>query len=225
MNESHYKHQQSSAQALARLDELSNRTSEQLRHFQDQIADSARYLHSTRPTGQSDTGGPSEHTDTESTSATTIGVRLTQGPNNLCVKCCSCVCHKPGRLRINLLGPFIGSLFVGYTGLPNITPPCNEYTCKKNRHRATFSARLTYYFPSWFLTRMIYSVVNYTARDGPQILFVKASRLRSCKASIFHHARDGDIEAMQKAFTRGDASPFDVVADGIQSSLLHVSGP
>ena len=225
MNESQYKHQRLSAQALTRLDELSNRTSEQLQHLQEQIADSARYLQSTRPIGHSDREGPSEHTDTESTSATTIGIRLTQVPTNLCVECCSCVCHKPGRLVIDFLGPFIGSLFVGYTGLPNITPPCNEYTCKKNRHRATFSARLTYFFPSWFLTRMIYSVVNYTARDGPQILFVKAPRLRSGNTSIFHHAQDGDIRAIREAFATGDASPFDVHASITRPSLLHVSGP
>ncbi|KAI9699636.1 MAG: hypothetical protein M1836_002670 [Candelina mexicana] len=207
----HHEYHQASARTMARLAEQSNRISAQVKHFQDQVENTARYLHAIPPTGEPSSARPPESTGSPSVSTpgTTIGVSLVQRSEHRCVKLCSCVCHKPGRLNINFLDRVIGSLFVGYVGLPVFSPPCNEHTCKKNRHRSSFTARFTYYFPSWFLARMIYSAIKYTARDGPQILCVKSPRLRPASASIFRYAIDGDIVAMQKAFSMGDASPYD----------------
>ncbi|KAI9784656.1 MAG: hypothetical protein M1835_003537 [Candelina submexicana] len=211
----HHEYHQASARTLARLAEQSNRMPAQVQHFQDQVEHIARHLRTTRLTGESKEEEPPKSTGSPHapTPGTTVGIGLVQEPENQCARLCSCICHKPGRLSISFLDRVIGSLFVGYVGLPVFTAPCNEYICKKNRHRSSFSARFTYYFPSWFLARMIYSAINYTARDGPQILFVKAPRLRPGTARIFEYAVDGDIVAMQKAFSMGDASPFDVDAN------------
>ncbi|KAI9711345.1 MAG: hypothetical protein M1812_007194 [Candelaria pacifica] len=215
-------HHQSSSQALIRLDEQSNGTLAQLQKIQNQLEDTARCLKSAGPT-EFDSSPPSNIAGSSPvpTPDTTIGIRLVQRTENTCVRLCNCACHKPSRLGMKFLDRVIGSLFVGYTGLPGITPPCNEHSCRKGRHRANFSAHFTYYFPSWFLTRMISSAIKYTPRDGPQILFIRAPRIRPDNANIFWDAIDGDVVAMQQAFSTGRASPFDVSDDVNRSSLLH----
>src|SRR5436190_6471874 len=49
-----------------------------------------------------------------------------------CRPWCSCCCHvrKSVKMPHSLRG-FLGSLFVGYSGVPFVTPPCNERQCSR----------------------------------------------------------------------------------------------
>jgi hypothetical protein len=53
------------------------------------------------------------------TAVAAVGIRTVQFPRTTCTPWCSCSCHRETRLRTpRMLEQFIGSLFIGYSGLP-----------------------------------------------------------------------------------------------------------
>ena len=72
-------------------------------------------------------------------------VRLEAGiPGPNCAIGCRCSCHMRRVANLSSLHRFLGSLFVGYIGLPLITPKCNDSNCRQHAHLIT---SITYVFP------------------------------------------------------------------------------
>lgn len=71
-----------------------------------------------------------------------------------CNATCMCQCHKTTSLSTPLwMKNFVGLLFIGYAGTPIFRKQtCNERLCQQQSHSIL---KLNYYFPSWFLHRMI----------------------------------------------------------------------
>lgn len=136
------------------------------------------------------------------------------------VKCapgCTCDCHNRHRFRTpRLLDRFVGSLFVGYSGML-ARAPCNEVLCGQ---RASMSTEITYCFPTWFLWRKL-SVLVRSSSLGPEIC-LRFPRVVSADSKVFTFAMMGDTDSIKSLFSSGLASSRDISArDGY--SVMHVS--
>ena len=152
------------------------------------------------------------------TSVAAVGIRTTQFPRTSCTPWCSCICHRERRLRTpRMLEQFIGSLFIGYSGLPVFRPPCNERSCHLQAQPLTY---VTYFFPRWFLSRMVTFMMTVTPLAGP-VASLKVQRTVPGSADIFTYAKLGDVDNIRRLFENGSASPHDVHSEsGI--TPLHV---
>jgi hypothetical protein len=140
-----------------------------------------------------------------------------QADLSICKVACSCICHKRTKLSTPaILSGFVGSLLVGYTGLPFSPRSCNERTCKGNQHG---SAHITYLFPQWLIPRLI--SLTYSQRVGFGVV-LKAPRIVSDDALVLRYAASGDIPNMKLLFSQGLASPQDV-GTSYGMTPLHVS--
>jgi hypothetical protein len=150
-----------------------------------------------------------------------VVIRTAHFPRPPCTPSCSCVCHKEAKLRTpKLLERLIGSLFIGYSGLPVLTKDCNEASCHL---RAQPSSAITYFFPRWFLARAVAVVMTRTPLAGP-VVDLKFQRIVPGDADIFRYAMLGDIEKLESLFINGLASPNDVHAEsGVTAIHLAVS--
>jgi hypothetical protein len=134
-----------------------------------------------------------------------------------CRPWCSCCCHIRRSVRSpGLVKGFIGSLFVGYSGVPLATQPCNERQC---RRRSTLRFILSYQFPSWFWTRALFASFTTANVPGPEML-IRVQMKIPYASETYQHCLNGNAESLQRLFQERVASPFDVDQDGL--SLLHV---
>jgi hypothetical protein len=79
---------------------------------------------------------------------------------------------------------------------------------------------MTYFFPKWFLERMVSLVVASTPMAGP-VVSLKTQRTVPGDADIFLYAKLGYVDRMRALIDQGHASPHDVHYDsGV--SALHV---
>lgn len=121
---------------------------------------------------------------------------------------CSCKCHERNRIStLGMLDPFFGAAYAGLHGL--YTPACTETSCSR---QWTKSAWLKYYFPSWFLSRMVSLVVSSSPLCGLSVE-LNFPRLVDRNAEIFSYAAHGDIDGLVGLFRRREASPKDVQFD------------
>ena len=81
-----------------------------------------------------------------------FGVRVT--PYTVaCQPGCSCACHSQQKASSpGILNCVLGQLFVGYAGLPYLSPKCDNETCKKSR---ASKISIEYWFPWGFLSSTI----------------------------------------------------------------------
>lgn len=129
---------------------------------------------------------------------------------------CSCACHR--RQALSILEWLCGSVFVGYVGLPYITPSCNEGGCKRGLGP---NIQITYYFPWWFCVKLGWLLTLKMDFPSPE-LSLKVVRPVPKDAHFFHLAASGDIESIKDMFRERKAHHLDVsVEDG--RSALHVS--
>lgn len=134
-----------------------------------------------------------------------------------CRPWCSCCCHVRRSVRSpGLVKGFMGSLFVGYSGVPLATQPCNERQC---RRRSTLRFILSYQFPAWFWTRALFASFTTANVPGPEMLIRVQTKIPFA-SEIYQHCLNGNAESLQRLFQKRAASPFDVDPDGL--SLLHV---
>lgn len=128
-----------------------------------------------------------------------------------CSRSCKCSCHI--RRRINsprLLDGFLGTLFIGYSGLPLLSQKCDVVSC---RGRKDSSTSFVYKFPRWFvMSRMVQLKTKVTAMYGPEVS-LRFNRVVDGKALVFHYAITGDVGKMKQLFEQGRASPSDVRFD------------
>ena len=155
------------------------------------------------------------------TAVSAVGIRTAQFPRTACTPWCSCACHRKGCLNTpQILQRVLGTLFIGYSGFPMLTEPCDQHGCHL---RASPTSSITYFFPPWFLARAVSLVLSYTPLAGP-VATLKTQRAVSGDADVFNFAKLGEVEKLKNLFESGLASPHDVhFESGV--TPLHVRRP
>jgi ankyrin repeat protein len=144
------------------------------------------------------------------------GTFLLHASTSGCPRWCSCLCHRRTHLQSpQLLNDLLGALSVNFTGIPYISVPCNEKMCKP---RTSATARLTYQFPSWLLSRALTLLVDANRVNGPEMQ-LRTLRVIPSNSPIFRMALAGDVEGMKSLFSQGKASIWDI--DSTRWSILH----
>jgi hypothetical protein len=155
------------------------------------------------------------------TAISAVGIRTAQFPRVACKPWCSCICHTERSFRSpSFMEQLVGSLFVGYSGIPILRQKCNQHSCHLESQPLVY---ITYFFPIWFLARMISLMISTTPLAGP-VVSLKTQRTVSGDAEIFLCAKTGNINKIKYLFQNGLASPHDVsFSSGI--TALHVCVP
>ncbi|KAF7624552.1 hypothetical protein F9C07_2281110 [Aspergillus flavus] len=138
-----------------------------------------------------------------------MGVRVTP----FVVTCrpgCPCACHLQRKSTSPaLLNRVLGRLFVGYSGLPFLSPKCSFQACEKSR---ASQVSLEYWFPLGLLSSSIVRLqVGYQPNIGT-LLQLDTLRRVPDTAQCVSYALNGDIEGLKYLFENGLASPRDVSA-------------
>lgn len=135
-----------------------------------------------------------------------IAVRV----NRYRLKCrsgCTCVCHKERKSSGSFLNKVFGQVFVGYAGLPFISPKCDITDCEKAQVPFVSAE---YWFPLGFCwSKIIQLQVIFQPSFGPRF---NISTFRSVPdtAACVEFALHGNIDGLKCLFARGEASPWDV---------------
>ncbi|KAK8175049.1 ankyrin repeat-containing domain protein [Phyllosticta citrichinensis] len=121
------------------------------------------------------------------------------------VKPCTVAC-RPG-CACALLNRTFGHLFLGYAGLPYVSPKCSEETCGKSRGS---KLSVENWFPMGYISSTIVRMqVGYQPSTGALFQF-QTLRAVPDDATCIKFAMSGNIEGLQYLFSRGLASPRDV---------------
>jgi hypothetical protein len=115
---------------------------------------------------------------------------------------------------------FVGSLFLGYSGLPQPWRECNERTCQR---QSIPTIRVSYYFPSWFLTRVLQITFAMSYMKGPELI-LNCPRVVEDDSPVIFQAVQGNLQHIQYLFNEGLASPYDVALSNGRTAL-HVRIP
>lgn len=131
---------------------------------------------------------------------------------------CDCNCHTHVRAQTpDMLQSILGTLFVGYAGLPALTPSCSNTKCR----RATDGfLQINYYFPQWFLTRIVSMAMKFQDSKIPNIC-MRVMNVRNMYEGVFMSAFENDADAVEYQITIGQASVLDATDDSGHSPL-HV---
>jgi ankyrin repeat protein len=162
--------------------------------------------------------------DTASWISSTSDMQKPTGPLAIRAACyrkscrpwCSCRCHVRRELRTpGLAKKFLGSLFLGYSGIPVLVEPCNEKQCRK---RSTSRINLSYQFPSWFWSQSLVASFTTAQPTGPELL-IRISNTIPFASETYQYCSSGNERGLVRLFAAGKASPFDLDPDGL--SLLR----
>lgn len=148
-----------------------------------------------------------QNVDNSSVASQGIGVRV----NQYSFKCrpgCGCSCHKQKKSNTSsFMNRVLGQFFIGYAGLPMVSPKCDSAECEKAQIPVV---SVEYWFPLGFCwSKIVQFQLSYRSNTGPQ---VSLSMLRSVPdtAPCVEFALHGNIEGLRSLFRRGMASPLDV---------------
>lgn len=84
--------------------------------------------------------------------------------------------------------------------------------------------KLNYYFPQWFIHRVIFFGHQSTTLENHRI-HIRISRVIPYNSLVFIAAIDGDVDRMRGLFSAGLASPFDVDNSGYSPLRVSRTGP
>lgn len=116
---------------------------------------------------------------------------------------CGCRCHRNTRAHSpQMLQSVLGTLFVGYAGLPVLTPSCNSRICQGSSEGFL---QVNYYFPQWFLARILSLVIRSQNGQTPEIS-LRLLNVRSSYETIFQYALRGDADSIKFLLTNKKAS-------------------
>lgn len=133
---------------------------------------------------------------------------------------CGCRCHMHTRAQSpQMLQSVLGTMFLGYASLPVLTPSCNSPICQRSSEGFL---QVNYYFPQWFLARILSFVVRFQDAQTPEIS-LRLLNVRSNSERIFQYALSGDADSIKFLLTNGKGSVLDVTDDSGHSPL-HVCG-
>lgn len=197
--------------SLAGVDERIARVEDMLRAQADQLQANqfkqVGSLYNVSATPRRRSLPSANHVHTKSARSEGLGVRVT--PYVVaCRPSCSCTCHLQQKSSTPaLLNRVFGQLFIGYAGLPVLSPACNIAACQKSR---ASQLSLEYWFPLGFLSSTILRMqVGYQPNIGTLFQLDTLRRVPDT-AQCISFALNGNIEGLKYLFTHGLASPRDV---------------
>ncbi|KFY91368.1 hypothetical protein V498_05505 [Pseudogymnoascus sp. VKM F-4517 (FW-2822)] len=192
---------------IARVEEMLQTQAEQVQVNQFRQVGSL-YNVSTAPRRQS---SPSTSVYKEPARSHSEGVYVRATPYMVaCRPGCLCTCHLQQRSTTpGVLNRVLGQLFVGYAGLPALSPKCNIEGCQKSR---ASQISLEYWFPwGFFSSTIVRMQVGYQPNIGT-IMQLDTLRRVPDTAQCVNFALHGDIKGLKYLFDHGLASPRDVSA-------------
>lgn len=135
-----------------------------------------------------------------------VGVQVTQ--IGACRSGCLCACHVQTRSATpGLVDRVLGQMFVGYAGLPLLSPTCDNDSCEKYQ---TAHVSVEYWFPLGFVwSKIIRFQLTYQPNFGPHLELSTLRRVPD-SAQCVNFALNGNIDGLKDLFKRGLASPRDV---------------
>lgn len=137
-----------------------------------------------------------------------------------CRSICNCQCHNLSHLRSpGWLRSLVGACFVSYGVIPILgRASCNSARCKARTHS---SAQIMYFFPTWFLSRVLFFSVSMRLLIGQgATIHIRVPRVIGKVHRIYDYMYFGDVGMVQKALAVQEISPVDVDEDGV--TLLMV---
>jgi hypothetical protein len=135
-----------------------------------------------------------------------------------CRPWCSCRCHVRRSIRSpSLATDFLGSLFIGFSGVPGLTEVCNESQCNR---RSQVRLIASYQFPKWMWTRALFASFMTSKLHGPEMI-LRVKNTIPYTSETYQCCLNGELGLLKRRFDDGLASPFDVDPEGV--SLVHVS--
>ena len=150
-----------------------------------------------------------------------IGVkaRVFEHRHSPCIAGCSCNCHTPRHFRSPpLLDAILGPLFAGYSGYP--LRNFQRCSVKECLGQTDFKFHIKYYFPSWFLGRMLAMKFN-TQLSGEPSIGLTIRRTVASNSDLFRLMSADDADGLRRLFASRSASPNDIVyVSGM--TALHV---
>lgn len=197
--------------SLAGVDERVARVEEMLRAQADQLqANQSKQvgsLYNVSPATRRRPLPSANQNSKKSAGSGGLGIRVTPYIVT-CRSGCSCDCHLQQKSSTPaLLNRVLGQLFVGYTGLPVLSPKCTIEACQRSR---ASQINLEYWFPLGFLSSTIVRMqVGYQSNVGA-LLQLDTLRRVPDTAQCVNFALNGDIEGLKHLFSHGLASPRDV---------------
>lgn len=134
-----------------------------------------------------------------------------------CADWCSCACHKYRSIKSPwALKSYVGEVNIRYSGTK---PACTERNCR--RYSQT-SINMTYLLPMYFTHRYLAMAIYFSSQDGPR-LSLRIPRVMDWSHLLWNYAKNADLLAIQKLFSEGKASPFDLNPLG-SNALIYTIG-
>lgn len=120
---------------------------------------------------------------------------------------CSCSCHKEqSSTTPAFLNGILGRLFVGYSGLPILSPNCDSKGCWKSQ---TKQVSVEYWFPTNIWSTIVRVQMGSGFIGGPSLQLDTLRRIPDASQCV-DFAQNGNIRGLQHLFKHGLASPRDV---------------
>lgn len=124
-----------------------------------------------------------------------------------CYTGCRCSCHiKQCSATPASLSSFLGRFFVGYSGLPVLSPKCDSGECQ--RARAT-QVSVEYWFPMSIWSTIVQIQLGLSLYGGPSLKLETLRRIPDSSQCV-DFALNGNILGLQHLFKNGLASSRDV---------------
>ena len=149
-----------------------------------------------------------------------IRVRLPESLNLECAPGCLCTCHSTYHFRSpQVLDRILGACFVGYCGFPfQSRQSCTDVLCRAQRK---FRTRVNYFFPSWFVSKMM--AINVMGTFSGEISMCLSVRgVLAPSANVFRLVLHDDYDGLRRLYSTRSACPNDVVIN-TERTALHVS--
>ncbi|WEW59842.1 hypothetical protein PRK78_005323 [Emydomyces testavorans] len=125
-----------------------------------------------------------------------------------CRRSCPCSCHTQQKASSpDLLNRIFGQLFVGYAGLPFLSPKCDTEDCRGSQ---ASQITMEYWFPfSFFSATILRMQLGHQPNMG-SLFHLDTLRRVPDSAQCVNLAVKGDIDGLRHLFSSGLASPRDI---------------
>ena len=137
---------------------------------------------------------------------------------SFCKSSCACRCHQRCMLASSKKWQsIVGQLFVGYTGLP-VVSPCDDIRCQPIPETLI---EFRYYFPEWFMARVLEIGIQFS-KPLRVAQSLRVDRVVWADSKLFLAARIGDVSALKALLSSREGTPYDVI-EGNGETALTVS--
>lgn len=191
---------------------LETRTLNQLSEIQPRLQEIHATLHETRSLMKP------QVENTNHTTGPTFQIQTSIYGESKCDRLCMCQCHQNYKFKSpDWVRDVVGTLLLGYHGTQFwYRQPCNERLCQREQ---TCLLDVVYFFPTWFLRRVVFLKNIWTPTHGNVISIRTPRVVENANQPIFLYSGYGNVEGMRNLFAQGLASPFDVAGDTSRSPL------